>query len=74
MRQTLHETVQFRVPAGFKTAVAEIAAREHLTPSCYLRRLALVDVERRSGKQAAASNPDTRRPLPRRGRARARPQ
>jgi hypothetical protein len=54
MRQTLHETVQFRVPTGFKAAVAEIAAREHLTPSCYLRRLALMHVEGRRGHSADA--------------------
>jgi hypothetical protein len=47
MRQMLHETVVFRVLTGFKAAVAEIAAQEHLTPSCYLRRLALRDVEGR---------------------------
>ncbi len=47
MRETFHEVVQFRAPAGFKAAVADVAAREHLTPSCYLRRLALTDLQRR---------------------------
>ena len=72
MRQTLHEIIQFRVPVGFKAAVAEIAAREHLTPSCYLRRLALKDVEGRRARSAETDG--SRRPLPRRGRARSRPQ
>ena len=48
MRQTLSESIQLRVPAGFKATLAEIAAQEHLTPSCYLRRLPLMDVEKRN--------------------------
>jgi len=45
MAANFPETFQFHVPRGFSRALAEVAAREGLAASAYLRRLALLDMQ-----------------------------
>jgi hypothetical protein len=42
-----NETVIFRAPAGFKEMLSELAQREQVSISAYLRHLVMLDAARR---------------------------
>jgi predicted HicB family RNase H-like nuclease len=61
MRQAYSELVQFRAPPGLVSAVSEAAAKEGLSVSAYIRRLAMLHLaragagERSADRRAAAA-------------------
>jgi transposase-like protein len=57
MRARYPEEFKFRVPAGFSRAVIEVASREGICASEYLRRIALQD---RRGHPVAAQSGERR--------------